>query len=345
MTTMYGGKLRVLELGGNPVDRGSAHGTTYGSMIRRYLDDRLGLAAEEGWSGGVVERDLVLEVAEETLAHHENYSADLHEEMLAMAAGAGITPAEAVVVGGFTDLVDVVRSRVGLAIEEHNCTAVLNPAAGFHAQTWDMHASAGEFVVLFDVTPDNGPRSLVQTTAGCLGQMGLNEAGISIGINNLTAMGKPGVTWPIVVRQALLQTDFERAVDAVVGAELAGGHNFMVMSTEGRAANIEAMPANKRVTMVDRAYVHTNHCVDPLTAAEEGERLVEHVENSNVRLEAGTRLADDLEGFFEEPLISRRAERVHDVGTCGAVIMEPTAGRMRAVWGVPGDHPWETFQL
>jgi hypothetical protein len=56
-------------------------------------------------------------------------------------------------------------------------------------------------------------------------------------------------------------------------------------------------------------------------------------------------LANDPEAFFEEPLISRRVEELHDVGTCGAVIIEPGKRRMKAVWGVPGDHPWETFQL
>lgn len=342
---MFGGHLRTLVIQGDPADRGETHGAAYRGLIDAYLDDRIGLAAEERWSGGAAGRDLILEVAEETLPYHERYSDELHAEMLAMAAAAGITPAEAVVVGGFTDLIDVVRSRVGDAPVEHNCTAILNPGAGFYAQTWDMHASAGEFVVLLDVRPSSGPRALVQTTAGCLGQMGMNEAGISVGINNLTSMGRPGVTWPTVVREVLAQEDFDSAVDAVMRAELAGGHNFMVMGPDGRAANIEAMPASKKLTMVDGSYVHTNHCVDPLTAAEEGDRLPEHVENSNIRLEIGEKLAHDIEAFFEEPLISRRVEASHDVGTCGAVIMEPARGVMRAVWGVPGDHPWETFQL
>lgn len=314
-------------------------------MIGKYLDDRIELASEEGWSGGRVDRDLILEVAEETLPHHERFSDELYAEMVAMAGAAGITPAEAVVVGGFTDLVDVVRSRVGSAPDEHNCTAVLNPAAGFYAQTWDMHASAGEFVILLDIEPTSGPRALVQSTAGCLGQMGMNEAGITVGINNLTSMGRPGVTWPSVVRKALDQTDFDRAVQVVVEAELAGGHNFMIMGREGAGANIEAMPMQKKVTKVDGSYVHTNHCVHPSTASEEGRRQPEHIENSNLRLEVAEKVADDIEGFFEEPLISRRVERVHDVGTCGAVIMEPGLGRMRSVWGVPGDHSWETFHL
>jgi hypothetical protein len=33
------------------------------------------------------------------------------------------------------------------------------------------------------------------------------------------------------------------------------------------------------------------------------------------------------------------------VGTCGAVIIEPGTRTMKAVWGIPGEHPWETFRL
>lgn len=335
----------MTELSGSPWDIGTTHGARYADLIGSYLDDRLGLTTEETWSGAETEREVILEAAEDTLSHHERSSASLYEEMVAMAGAAGITPAEAVIVGGFTDLVDVVRSRIGGGADEHNCTSVLNPAQGFHAQTWDMHASAGEYVFLMDLQPVSGPRALVQTTTGCLGQMGMNEAGITVGINNLTSMGRPGVTWPTVVRRALIETDLERAVDVVVGAELAGGHNFMLMGPDGVGFNVEAMPLERRVTRVERSHVHTNHCVDPVTAKEEGRRLPEHVENSSLRLEVAQKLVDDVDALFDEPLISRRVADVHDVGTCGAVIMEPVQGRMRVVWGVPGDQPWETFLL
>jgi hypothetical protein len=110
-------------------------------MIRKYLDDRIELTAQDEWSGGSLDRDLIIEIAEGTLEHHERFAEEIYIEMIAMADAAGITPAEAVVVGGFTDLIDVVRSAVGTAPAEHNCTAVLNPEAGFFAQTWDMQCS------------------------------------------------------------------------------------------------------------------------------------------------------------------------------------------------------------
>ncbi|MCZ6630219.1 MAG: C45 family autoproteolytic acyltransferase/hydrolase [Actinobacteria bacterium] len=343
---MFGGSLRVLEIFGDSADLGRGHGAACAGMIGKYLDDRIELTVQEEWSGGSPDRDLILEIAEGTLEHHERFAEELYVEMVAMADAAGITPAEAVVVGGFTDLVDVVRSVVGTAPLEHNCTAILNPEAGFLAQTWDMHASAGEFVIMLKLDPIAGPNVIVQTTAGCLGQMGMNEAGISIGINNLTSLGKPGVTWPFVVRRVLEQTDLDSAVEVVTGAELAGGHNFLLMGPDGDAVNIEAMPGGQQVTRTsDTAFVHTNHCLGERTAESEGERLPEHVESSNTRLNVAAELADDPEAFFAEALICRRVDDPHDVGTCGAVMIEPRKRRMKAVWGIPGDHPWETFQL
>ena len=315
-------------------------------MIRKYLNDRMDLTSQEQWSGRAANRDLILELANETLSFHEAYSESLFAEMLAMADAAGISPAEAVVVGGFTDITDVVRSQVGLAPDEHNCTAVINPVEGFFAQTWDMHASAGEYVILLKLDPTIGPQALVQTTTGCLGQIGMNEAGISVGINNLNSIGKPGVTWPFVVREVLSRDNLDDAVEAVTTADLAGGHNFLIMGPDGRGVNVEAIPNHHRVTKIENEpFVHANHCLDPEAALEHGRREPEHIVNSELRLEIGQTNTADPELFFEDPEISRRTDDPEAVATCGAVIIEPAQRKMRALWGVPGDHPWETFRL
>lgn len=343
---MHGGEMRVLEIFGDSADLGRAHGSACSEMIRRYANHRIDLTSREDWSGGVAERDLILSCADETLAHHERFSENLYAEMIALADAAGITPQEAVAVGGFTDLVDVVRARVAGVPEEHNCTGIVDPASGVLAQTWDMHASAGEYVVMLKVDPLIGPDAFVQTTAGCLGQIGMNEAGVAVGINNLASIGKPGVTWPFVVRKMLEQSDLDSAVDVVLDADLAGGHNYFVMGPDGEGATIEAMPNNKKVTRTNGTpLVHANNCLHPETQAEEAKRLPECVANSDERLRIGEEKAGDLEAFFADPMISRRSEGPEDVATCGAVIMEPATLTMRAVWGIPGDHPWETFRL
>lgn len=343
---MHSGPLRVLEIYGDPTDFGRTHGLECAEMIGAYLADRLGLSGDPTWSGHTADRETILELAKSTLPFHRDYSPSLYEELEALSAAAGISPAEAIVVGGFTDLVDIIRAQTGIAPVEDDCTAVLDPTRGVFAQTWDMHASAGEYVLILKLDPIKGPSAVVQTTAGCLGQIGMNEAGIGIGINNLTSYGKPGVTWNFVVRKALQQTDFDAAVECVLDAELAGGHNFTLIGPDGRGVNVEAMPGSVSISEVeDSAFVHSNHCLDLETIKEEGPRTYEHQEDSLARLEAGMLSATDLASFFADPIIARRATDPYATATCGAVVMRPVDRQLDSVWGVPGDEPWETFQL
>ena len=338
--------MRVLEIYGGAGDFGRIHGTEGKALIRDYLDERLGLSGDATWAGRYAEAETVLALAETTLSHHQAYSPTLYEEMLALADGAGITAAEAVVVGGFTDLVDLVRAHDGWAPIEDDCTALIDPTNGVLAQTWDMHASAGEYVLMLKLDPVSGPAAVVQTTAGCLGQIGLNEAGIGVGINNLTSIGKAGVTWPFVVRKALEQTNLDAAVDCVLTADLAGGHNYLMIGPDGTGVNIEAMPGTVNVTRVTGSpFVHTNHCIDAGTQLEEGIRTPEHIEGSQTRLERGNELAQDLDAFFDDPSIARRASSPHDVATCGAVVIRPLTRRLDSVWGIPGEGSWESFSL
>lgn len=343
---MHGGPLRVLEIYGDPTDFGRTHGLECADLISAYLTDRLALSGDPAWAGHPADRESILGLAESTLPFHREYSPSLYEELEALSAAAGISPAEAVVVGGFTDVVDIVRAQTGMAPIEDGCTAVLDPAGGVLAQTWDMHASAGQYVLMLKLDPIKGPAAVVQTTAGCLGQIGLNEAGIGMGINNLTSYGKPGVTWNFVVRKALQQTDLDSAVECVLDAELAGGHNYALIGPDGRGVNVEAMAGAVKVTDVEQApFVHTNHCLDLETIKEEGARTYEHQEDSLARLEIGMLNATDLLSFFGNPTIARRANGPHETATCGAVVMRPADRQLDSVWGIPGDEPWETFQL
>jgi len=149
--------LPVLTVAGTPAEIGAAHGERFAADIRSYLDVRAALAAE----GTDLGRDGIVDLARRMLPAHRDYDLDLFTEMAAMADAAGIAPAEAVVVGGYTDFIDAVRSLAhGRAIED-TCTAVLTPdvrseGAGFLAQTWDMHATATPHVFVLEVSPSPG---------------------------------------------------------------------------------------------------------------------------------------------------------------------------------------------
>ena len=199
-------------------------------------------------------------------------------ECRGLAAATDLTLAELIIVSGFTDFVDTVYSacqeRKPLAplLAVDDCTAFIVPdeaadGAGFFGQTWDMHDTATEFVIMLQVEPNEGPAALVYSTTGCVGQFGMNEHGVAVGINNLLgADGQVGVMWPFVIRKVLQQDNIEDAVACITEAPLAGAHNYLLFDASGVGYNIEAMSTHCAVTpLADAPMVHTNHCLFPET--------------------------------------------------------------------------------
>jgi isopenicillin-N N-acyltransferase-like protein len=353
---MNGRPIRVAVLEGEPRSLGRVHGSTYAEEIADYADDRLVLSAE----GTSFTADELTSLAARCLPAHRRYSSGLTEELEALAEGAGISVEAALIVGGYTDFIDLVRAEAGAARVDDTCTAVIVPdarasGAGFLAQTWDMHASATPHVVMLDLRPQRGPAALVFSTVGCLGQIGMNEAGIAVGINNLTAAdGRIGVTWPFVVRKALQQSDFDAAVSAVVDAPLAGGHNFLIFDAEGNGVSVEAMPTATHVErLTGSPLVHTNHCVASNTVAVEGPRPAILDESSRIRWDQAVDLlgnhqlgvADMMRLTRDERSICRHPEPPYSYESCGAAIMRPRTRELWACWGVPSENEYERFDL
>src|SRR5690606_29312607 len=277
----------VLRVAGDPYALGLAHGRALAAWVRDYAEERVRLACSPVWSGRESTRAEVMALARACLSVHEETYPDLAEELRGIADGAGLSPAELVVSGGFTDFVDAVAAGAlgegphgagaasgGAAAagapgggearpaggDEDDCTAFLVPAARMadgapaFAQTWDMHEGSADHLVLLEGRPRGAPAFVVMTTAGCVGMIGMNEAGLTVGINNLTAAdGRVGVTWPFVVRAMLREETLEAALEVLARAPLCGGHNYLVMDAAGRGANVEAMPTARAVTALAEA--------------------------------------------------------------------------------------------
>jgi len=343
---------------------GHAHGVAYADEIRQYTEERVDLVMNGMWSGGPMARNDVLALAESMQPAHEKQSPTLYAEMIALAEGAGISAAEAIVVGGFTDFVDTVRAVVGgplpETVVEDDCTSVIVPdhranGAGYFAQTWDMHDTATDHVLLLRTKPDDAPAALVFTTTGALGQIGMNEAGVCVGINNLTATdGCPGVTWPQVVRAALQTETAEDARDTILDADLAGGHNFLIFDAHGSGYNIEAMPTARPVTtMGDAAVAHTNHTIDAQAGAVEGARADVLQDSSRRRLRTAHQWLDrtnigheDLMALTREPnAVCQVAVEPYRVESSGATVMRPKTKDFWAVWGLPSMNEFQHVEF
>ncbi|MGB1287311.1 MAG: C45 family autoproteolytic acyltransferase/hydrolase [Aggregatilineales bacterium] len=360
-------KLRVLEVSGSFYDIGYQHGKAHYDAIHHFTEDRIELSRTEKWTGRTLSREAVLALAEACVPAHEAYSPELMEELRGTADATGLSLAELIVNNGFTDFIDTVYAVGDItaaknpAIVADNCTAFLVPPSatdagqGFFGQTWDMHASATPHVMLLHGKSDTAPDFLSFTITGCIGMIGMNAAGIAVGINNIMARhGQIGVIWNFVVRKILMQDNLDDALACITDAPLAGAHNYLLMDKHGNGYNVEGMPEHKEVTKLDNAVLaHTNHCVIEQTHAMERERPAASQASSAKRLHrAGDLLAqrpitlDTLKAITrdEEAICVRESEPMH-VESCGAAIMSPSTGEFHAVWGLPSENEYERFVI
>jgi isopenicillin-N N-acyltransferase-like protein len=356
-------KIRVLSASGTPFEVGYEHGRIYRDDIRRYTTERVRLVCSGLWSGGPLPRAEVLAIAKACLPDHEAYAPNLFQELQGVAAATDLSLAELLIVGGFTDFVDTVYSvtqQKMARLPVDDCTAFVVPddaanGAGYFGQTWDMHDTATEFVILLDVQPNGAPRSLVFTTTGCLGQIGMNEHGICVGINNLLgADGQIGVTWPFVVRKVLQQDNIAAALACITQAKLSGAHNYLLFDKTGSGYNIEAMSTHHVVTSLGgEPLIHTNHCLLPETLQFSQARPPEAQASSEARYIKATELLrkrpltiQDLIAVTRDPdAVCVRAKPPMHIESCGAAIMQPKTGTFWAVWGLPAENEYEQFKL
>ena len=355
---------RVLELSGSPRQMGLVHGQAFGDDIRRYTAERVALAGSEVWTGHAMDRRAVLALADACVAEHVAYAPDLADEVAGIAEATGLSMAELIVTNGFTDFIDLVYARGGshgtTDKVEDDCTAFIIPdrlsvdGKGYFGQTWDMHAGSKPYVVLLHGRPDHAPAFMAFSLTGCVGMIGMNEAGIAIGINNLLgAEGQIGVSWPFVVRKALQQTELDAALACITEATLMGAHNFQLFDKHGKGVNVEAMPGYCHVTRSGAdALVHSNHCLAPDTLRRCRPRAPASQASSEARLargqsqlSAGGLTPQALMALTRDPVICVRATPPLDMETCGAAIMQPATGRFWAAQGLPTENDYAALTV
>lgn len=359
-------KLRVLEVSGSFYEMGKQHGQAFTEDIRHFTEDRVQLSMSDTWTGRSLSCETVLALADACVQEHEAYSPELMDELRGISDTTGLSLGELIINNGFTDFIDVVYAE-GAAYEaklpQHamdDCTAFLvsNERAadksGLIGQTWDMHDTATPYVILLRGTPDNAPNFLAFTNTGCVGMIGMNEHGISIGINNLQGGdGQIGVTWVFVIRKALMQDNIQDALACITEAKLAGAHNFILMDKHGEGYNIEAMSTNHHVTRLDADTIaHTNHCVYEQTSALERPRPENSGTTTHERLQLAQAFLQDTAITPEKLMAMTRMDTIcaqstppYHVESSGAAIMRPATGDFWATWGPPANNEYEHFVI
>jgi isopenicillin-N N-acyltransferase-like protein len=341
--------VRTLELpaGQPPRAWGRIHGESFRGEVQSLTAIRVYLCTTAG-RGNFTGRAGVLAAAERHLPVLQRWDEPLYEELVGLAEGANLSPAEIVVANHYTDLRDLSADPASwrYADGDGGCSLIWSrtPSGSILAQTWDMHATALPFAMML-ILPD----AVLLTLTGCVGLAGMNRRRAAIAINNLNSTDATiGVVWPALVRRALRCGSAREAKDAVMAAPVGSGHHYFVADPKDAFA-IETSGTRKKVVFSGEQgehYLHTNHCLDgeieAMTRIPEGSTsharyalLEQSLARGPVRDldDVWTRLGS-TEGWPASVCTNQATpENPHGSATCGAIAMNLDTGE---VWGQGG---------
>lgn len=340
VTSKHGnGIARLVLEGTDPRRWGEQHGETLRRQIHEIYAIRRDLTLSKTDLG---DEATLLELANRHLPLLNDFDPTLAEELAGIGRGADISLEKLVVLNHYTDLRDLSLAH----LDDGGCSVVYSPGEDgpLLGQTWDMHGSATDYVLLMELpNVADGGRTLLFTIAGCLGMTGLSTSGVGMCINNLNSLdARVGIVWPALVRRALKQHSAIGARDVVLSAPLGSGHHYSVVD-DHHFFGVETSGTKKKVTQVglDRVHLHTNHCLDPemTHTARVLSTSTTHARYASLEEQTAKqapRSAKELYELLGSVSAGRDAKDAHAVATCGAFVMDVAARRVLACQGVPG---------
>lgn len=252
-------RFKEITIQGTPYERGRA----YGQQCREEIGVSLkvyGTLFEE--LKGLSWKD-TRKISEFYLSKTRDFAPDYVEEMRGIAEGANV------------DLLDIAalnaRTEIMFAqLDAQECTtlSLLPPATEggrvIAAQNWDFYRQLRDSMVILHVHQENKPNFVMVSEAGMIGGIGMNDLGIGVLLNALTA-DTPCQGIPLRTRmRAMLDSD------TLAEAYARGSHkptsvgHLVATHKDGIAIAFEMDSKTvETITPEDGVWVHTNHYLGP----------------------------------------------------------------------------------
>jgi isopenicillin-N N-acyltransferase like protein len=338
----------VLDLGGSRFDIGFAHGAAHRERIRTFLDDGVArinaLLYEPVTLAGMAP---LLRAYRDVIARH---LPEMDEEIRGLSEGAGIDRDEALLLQLRREIVGYRKiPRPGAARREvagGECTTFgrLDDGGAVLGQTVDLNGEMERELTLLRVTHANGRRVLLMGFTGLLGYLGMNDAGLAIGLNLvLGGDWHPGIPGYMAIRHLLdCATGVDEALALLDTLPLASSRT-LVMCDGRRLVAVELVDGDRRV-IEERALVHTNHLLhadfidrdelNPFARTSSMRRLAACRERLQKMPPRSTAEAY-LRMLAEPPIYVAPGEDIRQDCTVAAVVMWPGQGCMTVSQGQP----------
>ncbi|MGH3738306.1 MAG: C45 family autoproteolytic acyltransferase/hydrolase [Micromonosporaceae bacterium] len=255
--------VRYVRAAGDHVTIGRRHGQALAAELREFVAD--GLCRLHHVMPTPVPLDSLRATIEAYRRVVTAHLPGLADEVQGLADGAGLSLDEAWLLQLRREVMGYLK--VGAAAE---CTTYARAGAaggaggGVLAQTIDLNGNLDDQLTVLDVAPTGGRgRALVLSFAGLVGYLGVNSAGLAVGLNLvLGGDWRPGVPPYLAIRHLLdTASSVDQAIALLRGLPLASSRSFTLCDST-KAAWVEVLGDQLRVTEAGQT-VHTNHFLDP----------------------------------------------------------------------------------
>jgi isopenicillin-N N-acyltransferase-like protein len=279
--------LPLLDLGGDPYERGLVHGRALARQIAENVDTYLARFAAGG-----LDADTARAEGAKWVGVMGEQNADYAEEMRGIADGSGVPLGDVAMLNARYEITfglfgqeAKANDDSGLAGEADGCStfgALPEATANGHTilgQNWDWLAGVYERCVVLRITRNNGPNILCYTEAGIVGgKMGVNEHGIGLVENGLVSDhdGRNAYEKPFHMRcrEVLDAETYDMALLPVVATKRVCSANFVIGHADGEIIDVETSPdAVSYLYPRDGLVTHSNHFMDPRHGPSQMERL------------------------------------------------------------------------
>jgi hypothetical protein len=333
-----GARLHVLSVSGTPYEMGRQHGSRFATEIRTFLRD--GLARVNPLRGAALSYVEATEIVAGYVPWIEDDLPDVADEVRGLADGAGITYGEAM-------LLQLRRELILHPGSCCDCTSVGcfdEQGRAVLAQNVDLAGGMENYMLVMRCRPTDPERpcTCLFTFMGLCGYLGINSAGLAIGLTMVRSGGwRPGVPPYLLVRH-LLNQDSLAAVLAEIRRVRRASSRYLLISDGESIVGVEMTVDDVReITGVP--LVHTNHFIHPDFLTMESFDA-ESLEGSHRRAAVLTRLISQGESIAS--ILSNhegypRSICAHSLGaptrtdTVGSVLLYPGSGELHVLAGHP----------
>jgi isopenicillin-N N-acyltransferase-like protein len=273
----------LFEIGGSPRHMGRMLGEQAAGLIQSMLDDyRTFMHKVSGFNW-----DEALRESHKYLPYAQAAFPQYIEEVAGIAEGAGVTFQDAWLLNCYEGVAEDQKLMACTTIGVNDDVTADGHVYLAHNEDWISGDS--KRVYLVRATPDGAPPFLAMSYGPMLCNVGLNAAGIAVGINSVYPDDvRVGVPRTVFSRAILATERLSDAIRACLPNRRAGGYNYLLADRHGEIFNVESSAADHDMLYAHEGWlVHTNHYLSPRMRDLEQTGVYA---SSNIRLRRAERL-------------------------------------------------------